>query len=264
MAGQKRSAIDFPTVTRSEFAEILENARNTVYVRQPHLAKRDASLIAFEFLFKTRVSEGVGRTFPESASAQKQTLIVDNYEGVKLDDFEISRIKGREVLRCRFRVLKRGRRKRICANCGCLNGLDAKFCKECSDSLEYVMFDARLKKHYVWDSVRFDDPFVYYIVEWLDFLRQRIIRHKETRSKRKIEVNPRVWPITRQRAWQICNALGIMNHTQRHWRASQLADTMDAFTLKEALHRATMPFEYVHRAESRRIEKEIEADEIWK
>lgn len=35
------------------------------------------------------------------------------------------------------------------------------------------------------------------------------------------------------------------------------------FTLKEALHRATMPFEYVHRAESRRLEREEEADKIW-
>jgi hypothetical protein len=54
-----------------------------------------------------------------------------------------------------------------------------------------------------------------------------------------------------------------MNHTQRHWRATQLADTIDPFTLKEALHRATMPFEYVHRAESRRLEREEEADKIW-
>jgi len=56
--------------------------------------------------------------------------------------------------------------------------------------------------------------------------------------------------------------LGIMNHTQRHWRATQLADAMDPFTLKEVLHRATMPFEYVHRAESRRLEREEEADKI--
>lgn len=28
---------------------------------------------------------------------------------------------------------------------------------------------------------------------------------------------------------------------------------LPSFTLKEALHRATMPFEYVHRAESRRL-----------
>jgi len=54
-----------------------------------------------------------------------------------------------------------------------------------------------------------------------------------------------------------------MNHTQRHWRATQLADAMDPFTLKEALHRATMPFEYVHRAESRRLEREEEANKIW-
>lgn len=53
-----------------------------------------------------------------------------------------------------------------------------------------------------------------------------------------------------------------MNHTQRHWRATQLADAMDPFTLKEALHRAAMPFEYVHRAESRRLEREEEADKI--
>lgn len=74
--------------------------------------------------------------------------------------------------------------------------------------------------------------------------------------------NPGVWVITRQRAWQIRKNLGIMNHTQRHWRATQLADAMDPFTLKEALHRATMPFEYVHRAESQRLEHEEETDEI--
>lgn len=68
--------------------------------------------------------------------------------------------------------------------------------------------------------------------------------------------------ITRQRARQICRRLGIMKHTQRHWRATQLADAMDPFILKEALNRATMPFEYVHRAESRRLERE-EADKIW-
>jgi len=52
MAGKKRSATDFPNITRSEFAKILEKARNTRYVRCPYLAMRDASLIAFEFLFK--------------------------------------------------------------------------------------------------------------------------------------------------------------------------------------------------------------------
>jgi len=54
-----------------------------------------------------------------------------------------------------------------------------------------------------------------------------------------------------------------MNYTQRHWKATQRADSMDPFTLKEALHRATIPFEYVHRAESRRLKREERADEIW-
>jgi len=38
MAGKKRSSADFPNITRSEFAEILEKARKTHYVRCPYLA----------------------------------------------------------------------------------------------------------------------------------------------------------------------------------------------------------------------------------
>lgn len=49
---------------------------------------------------------------------------------------------------------------------------------------------------------------------------------------------------------------------QRHQRATQLADAIDLFTFQEALHRAIMPFEYVHRAESQRLEREEEADKI--
>ena len=54
-----------------------------------------------------------------------------------------------------------------------------------------------------------------------------------------------------------------MNHPQRHWRATQLADVMNPLALKESLHRATWPFEYVHRDDSRRSEREEEADKIW-
>ncbi len=252
MAGKKRSTANFPNITRSEFARFLEKARKTKYVRCPYLAMRDASLIAFEFLFKTRVSETVGRIFPENQKDRQRSEFLDKYEGIRLDDFNISSVKGREVLRCRFRVLKRGCRKKICESCGSRNSIKANFCEECGISLVNVKFDSRLKEHYVWDSIRLDDPFAHYIIEWLDFLKNN--------SK---NLNSRVWSITRQRAWQICRNLGIMNHTQRHWRATQLADTMDPFTLKEALHRATMPFEYVHRAESRRLDQEEEADRIW-
>jgi ribosomal protein L40E len=126
-------------------------------------------------------------------------------------------------LRCRFRVLKRGCRKKICGSCGERNGLKSSYCRECGTTLNKIKYDSRLKEHYVWDSVRLDDPFAHYIIEWLDFLR----RNSEA-------LDLRVWAITRQRAWQICRSLGIMNHTQRHWRATQLADSMDPFALKES------------------------------
>jgi ribosomal protein L40E len=252
MAGKKRSTTDFPNITRSQFAEILEKARKTRYVRCPYLAIRDASLIAFEFLFKTRVSESVGRVFPECQKDKRQSRFPDIYDGIRLENFDISTVKRKEVLRCRFRVLKRGCRKRICERCEERNSLTANYCRECGSTLAKVKFDSRLKEHFVWDSVRLDDSFAHYIIEWLDFLKNN-----------STESNPQVWGITRQRAWQICRNLGIMNHTQRHWRATQLADTMDPFTLKEALHRATIPFEYVHRAESRRLEQEEKADKIW-
>jgi len=181
MAGRKRSATDFPNITRSEFAKILEKARNTRYVRCPYLAMRDASLIAFEFLFKTRVSEGVGRVFPENRKDRQRSKFLDKYEGVRLGDFEVATVRGREVLRCRFRVLKRGCRKKICENCNTRNDLSANFCKKCGSTLAEVKFDSKLKEHYVWDSVRLDDPFTYYMVEWLDFLRQN-----------SVDPNPRV------------------------------------------------------------------------
>ena len=157
---------------RSEFAKILEKARNTRYIRCPYLAMRDASLIAFEFLFKIRVSEGVGRVFPEDWKDRLRSQFLDKYEGIRLNDFEVATIKGREVLRYRLMVLKRGCRKKICKNCGTRNDLTANFCKKCGSTLVKVKFDSRLKEHYVWDSVRLDDSFTYYIIEWLDFLRQ--------------------------------------------------------------------------------------------
>jgi len=60
------------------------------------------------------------------------------------------------------------------------------------------------------DFIRLDDPFTYYIVQWFEFLRRN--------SK---DPNLQVWAITSQRAWQICKNLGITNHSQRHWRATQ-------------------------------------------
>lgn len=105
---KRRNQRSFPPITRSEFVTYLDKARATRYVRQPELAMRDASLLAFEFLFKTRVSEAVGRVYPESSRADMTLESVsfrDVCEGVKVDDFKTSMVKGRDVLRVRFRVL---------------------------------------------------------------------------------------------------------------------------------------------------------------
>ena len=174
MAGKKRSATDFPNITRSGVAKILQKARNTVYIRCPYLAMRDASLLAFEFLFKTRVSESVGRVFPEDREDRHRSSCLDRYEEIRLDDFEVATVRGREVLRCRFRVLKRGCRKKICENCSTRNELTANFCKKCGSTLDKVKFDSRLKEHHVWDSIRLDNPFAYYIIERLDFLKAKL------------------------------------------------------------------------------------------
>jgi ribosomal protein L40E len=251
---KRRDQKSFPPITRSEFAKYLEKARAMKYVRMPELAMRDASLLAFEFLYKTRVSEGVGRVYPESNRKDLALETVDFrdvYEGVKVSDFKLAEVKGIQVLRVRFRVLKRGRRKKICSSCQKRNALDSSFCRFCGSQLAHAKFDCKLREVWVYDSVRLVDPFAVYIHEWLAYLGEQKYEGK-------------VWAISRQRAWQIMKALGIMNHTQRHWRATQLRDTHDAFELKEALHRATIPFEYVHHTESRALEKTEEADKIWK
>ncbi|MEM2112221.1 MAG: hypothetical protein QXX08_10175 [Candidatus Bathyarchaeia archaeon] len=250
VAGKKRRVDSFPNITRAEFAELLEKAKNTQYPFAPELSMRDASLLAFEFLFKTRVSEGLGRIYPEDRRVRERSTDIDIYEGVKISDFQIATVQGKEVLRCRFRVLKRGRRKKICSLCNQKNALGSHFCCKCGSDLAQARFSSRLKEIYIWDSVRLDDPFILYILEWLNYLKKHGHQGK-------------VWEISRQRAWQIMRRLGIMNHTQRHFRASQLADVLDPFELKEALHRETIPVEYVHRAESRRLAKEEQADRIW-
>lgn len=84
---------------------MLEKAKNTAYPFAPELSIRDASLLAFEFLFKARVSEGLGRIYPEDKRIRERSIEIDKHEGVKESDFQIATVKGREVLRCRFRVL---------------------------------------------------------------------------------------------------------------------------------------------------------------
>jgi len=41
-----------------------------------------------------------------------------------------------------------------------------------------------------------------------------------TENEEREEHHCKVWAIARERAWQVCKNLGIMNHTQRHWGAT--------------------------------------------
>jgi ribosomal protein L40E len=154
---------------------------------------RDASLLTFEFLFKTRVSEEVGRVYPESNRsdlALEAVSFKDVYEGVRVNDFKIAKVRGIEVLRARFRVLKRERRKKICSDCEKRNAQDSSFCRFCGSSLKVGKFDCKLREVWAWDNIRLGDPFVKYILEWLEHLKSR-------------ECEGRVWAISRQRAGQI-------------------------------------------------------------
>ncbi|MGD8545053.1 MAG: hypothetical protein PVH12_02655 [Candidatus Bathyarchaeota archaeon] len=84
MAGKKRNAADFPNITRSEFAKILERTRNDVYIRCPYLAMRVAFLLAFEFLYKTRLNESVSRTFPEDRKDRMKVVFLISMMGSSL------------------------------------------------------------------------------------------------------------------------------------------------------------------------------------
>jgi len=247
---RRRNQRSFPPITRGEFAKYLQKARVTRYVRQPELASRDASLLAFEFLFVCRVSEAVGRVYPRDPQERASANYVDDYQGVTIKDFKVHTVRGNKVLQVKLRILKRGRKRKLCPNCE--KSVSGNFCKACGATLKDARIDYRIPEVYEYSSVSVDHPFAKYILNWLNFL----LTNGATD-------NTRVFAITPVRAWQIMKNLGIMNHTQRHWRATQLSDTMDAFDLKDAMHRATLPLEYVHRSETRKLARTKKADKIW-
>lgn len=251
MRGKRRAIDTFPTPTITEFEEkYVKKALRRKYSRQPELAIRDAALLVFEFLYRCRVSEIVGQTYPRNKEDQAKANVVDVYEGITIRDVQVTKVKTRKVLRVKFRILKRGRRKLSCTNCG--KATTGEFCRYCGSKLDPSKIDYNRPKIWEYSSVRLDHPLMKYILRWIQYL----LDNGAVKSTK-------LFDIERHQAWQIMKDLGIMNHTQRHWRATQLADTMDPFELKEALHRATIPFEYVHRSESRRLDKEKKADKVW-
>lgn len=246
MAVHRRSADFFGIISRTDFEEILIEARKgkgsgneNGYIREPQNAIRDSALLAFEYITGKRISELVGREY-----------FSDIYLGLTIDRIRLTTIGETQVLQYQVRVLKRGRRKKECLRCKISNSSTTKFCRRCGASLENAELVKPQKEIWKWKSINLDDPFSKYVIEWIRYL-------KDT------EYEGRIFNITRQRAWQIMKNLGINNHVNRHWRTTHLSSTMDGFELKEYLDRATVPVEYVHAEPTKQIEKTKEANKIW-
>jgi hypothetical protein len=247
MPGRRRDVALWGIIRRSDFAEILKKARAGLgsgseqgYVREPENAIRDAALLAWEYLSGKRVSEFVGRVYYE-----------DTYLGLLMDRWKITKVGETDVLQFHVRILKRYRRKKLCPRCQEKNPSGHKFCKSCGASLENATWDSHLKEVWKWKDIALSDPFTTYILEWLNHLKAK-------------GYQGRIFAISRQHAWRIMNHLGIMNHINRHWRATHDASTKNIFELQEALDRATPPVEYVHGEPTMQLEKTRQAEENWK
>ena len=246
MPGKRRDIESFGIGNRSDIQEILTNARAGQgsgcpegYVRNPENAIRDAALVAWEYISNKRVSEFTGRKYHD-----------DVYVGLTMDKWRLNKVGEKGVLQFYIRILKRGRRHKICSKCKTKNGAESKFCRTCGLPLAEIPFDYHLKEVWKWKDIRLDDPFTKYILDWLLYLQQR-------------NYQGRVFAISRQHAWRIMNNLGITNHLNRHRRATHLSSKMNAFELKEALDRATIPVEYVHGEPTLQLAKTEEADKEW-
>jgi integrase len=246
LPGKRRDIQLFAIINRSDYAKILKKARagygsgsETGYAREPDNAIRDAALLAWEYLSGKRVSEFVGRKYYD-----------DLYIGLTMDKWKISKIGDTEVLEFYIRILKRGRRKRKCIDCETENSSEAKFCQNCGINLKDAKTIFNAKEVWKWKAIRLDDPFTQYILEWLNHLKDE-------------KYEGRIFSIGRVQAWRIMRNLGLMNHINRHWRATHLASKMDGYELKEFLDRVTIPVEYVHGEPTKQLSKTEEADKIW-
>ena len=244
--GRQRDVALFGVINRTDFHVILKKARagqgsgnEFGYVREPENAIRDAALLAWEYLSGKRISEFVGRQYYD-----------DLYIGLTMEHWRISKIANKDVLQFYIRILKRGRRKRLCTQCKTENASASKFCKDCGASLNDATYTFKAKEIWKWKDLLLEDPFAQYILEWLKYLE-------------KEKYQGRIFAISRTQAWRIMHHLGITNHINRHWRSTHLSSSMNPFELKEALDRATIPVEYVHGEPTKQLIKTEEADKTW-
>lgn len=247
MPGQRRDVALFGIITRTAFAEILLKARAGLgsgselgYVREPQNAIRDAALLSWEYLSGKRVSEFVGRHYYE-----------DTYLGLTMDKWKISKIGETTVLQFYVRILKRGRRKKICPGCQARNSSSNVFCNKCGAGLQSAQLDSKLKEVWKWKNLDLSDSFTTYIMEWLNYLQAK-------------KYEGRIFAISRVHAWRIMKNLGITNHINRHWMLTHSATVMNPYELKEAADRVTVPVEYVHGDPSKQLEKRKQAEDQWR
>jgi len=154
---------------------------------------RNKALISLLYLSGRRISELVGRTLKD-----EEGNVVDVYEGVKLKDFRIRKVKNRRVLVMRFRVLKKGR---------------IKTWKE-KGRFPKKVAEIELSFH--------DKPFINYVLGWL-----RHLQNKGASSETK------VFNLSRFRAYQILRELDrdVWLHWLRHQRLSHLAEFLSPYEL---------------------------------
>ena len=246
MPGKRRDVNSFGIATRTEVQQYLEEARRGLgsgnpngYSRNPEYAIRDAALLAWEFESAKRISEFVGRKYYE-----------DVYAGLTMDHWKTGKVGDDDVLQFYIRILKRGRRKRVCPSCNQVNSSETKFCRNCGVDLTKAPLTAHFKEVWKWKNLLLSDPFTQYILDWLNYLKD----HK---------IEGRVFAISRQAAWQIMKNLGITNHINRHWKGTHWSSSMNAYELKEAMDRATIPVEYVHGEPTKQLSNMKEADKTW-
>ena len=100
MSQHRRSAEYFGIINRSDFEEILIEARKgkgsgneNGYIREPQNAIRDSALLAFEYITGKRISELVGRDYFD-----------DVYLGLTMDRIRLTTIGETQVLQFKVRI----------------------------------------------------------------------------------------------------------------------------------------------------------------
>ncbi len=222
---KRRSTKGMTVVSRNYIRGLIKKAdsQGRYSPQYSYLILRDQGLVALLYLAGRRISELVGRTYEYEKGPLKGQL--DIYEGVTLEDFEKDTIKGREVLRMRCRILKKGSWKK---------GL-----KEVTETI----------------NIRASDPLTQYVEAWLVWL----LEHERGWEDKVFSISrQRAWQILTSLDPK------INNHWCRHQRMSHAAEVMDPYDLQafarwESIEPATS---YVHRAPGRILDRLEEADKL--